>query len=600
MVSALRMLALLLAGHVSATGHVGWRRLGSLVRMSPRASSAAGAVDPAGREQLAACANGLDTLADALCAGLLEREEHCRLLLLAAVAGEHLLLIGPPGTGKSEIARRLAAALAEGQGRPYFGLLLTRFTTPEEVFGPLSLQALQRDAYVRMVDGYLPTARVAFLDEVFKASSAILNALLTVLNERTFTNGATTLHLPLRSAVAASNELPESDDLDALFDRFLLRVFVPPLSDAAMLDALDEAPAESLGAQGPRGRPEVVATLQAVTTLIDAGEEVRTTLLPRHVQALMVDVRRFVREELGGAVSDRRMLRTARLLRVSACTQGRRAVSALDCELLAYTLAPDPSRAGQVRDFVRPRSLPGPARGELMFVLSQLATEARDLLRRTGGEVRADRGVAASDARTVDRLCTDARALLGVVEADRRALAVAAVGLEEGGGARAHLWLGRGVAQAAVVELRRRRDALATDMRTLVDAVTGLIALVDDGVDLEAGGQTGEVSAAAASQAARARLDAIDALHTTIRVQQRAPAPPAPTGRRDQGTQLPPPGPGPAGSGSLPSTAAQEEADDDFPPEVLALGVKEYKARFGGARLRHFKAAKKRRAREGL
>ena len=120
------------------------------------------------------------TLAD-LDRNLLERDGPVRLLLLAALAGEHVLLIGPPGTAKSELARRLHAAFVDA---PYFERLLTRFSVPEELFGPLSLTALEQDRYERLTDGFLPTAQVAFLDEVFKANSAILNALQTLLNER--------------------------------------------------------------------------------------------------------------------------------------------------------------------------------------------------------------------------------------------------------------------------------------------------------------------------------------------------------------------------------------------------------------------------------
>src|SRR5690606_19428219 len=150
----------------------------------------------------------LRALRDTLLGGLVERDDAVRLGLLAALAGEHLLLLGPPGTAKSMIARRLHLAF---DGSTYFERLLTRFTVPEELFGPLSIKGLEEDRYERLTEAYLPKASIAFLDEIFKANSAILNALLTLLNEREFDNGVKREATPLIAVIGASNELPEGE-----------------------------------------------------------------------------------------------------------------------------------------------------------------------------------------------------------------------------------------------------------------------------------------------------------------------------------------------------------------------------------------------------
>src|SRR3954463_1026652 len=151
--------------------------------------------------------------------GLVEREALVELCALSAVAGEHLLVIGPPGTAKSEAVRRVARAL----GGRYFEYLLGRFTEPSEIFGPIDLRRLKEGVVETQTAGMLPEAEIAFLDEIFLGSTAILNTLLALLNERTFRRGATRLRVPLRVCVGASNALPDDEALAAFGDRFLLR-----------------------------------------------------------------------------------------------------------------------------------------------------------------------------------------------------------------------------------------------------------------------------------------------------------------------------------------------------------------------------------------
>lgn len=165
-------------------------------------------------------AHKLKQVARKLEATFLGKSEVVRLMMITAIAGEHMVLIGPPGTAKSALVR-LFSKLIDAN---YFEYLLTRFTEPNELFGPIDIQKFREGKYERRIEGMLPKAEIVFLDEVFKANSAILNSLLSLLNERLFTVGGQTVKVPLVSAFGASNEVPNDENLMAVFDRFLLRV----------------------------------------------------------------------------------------------------------------------------------------------------------------------------------------------------------------------------------------------------------------------------------------------------------------------------------------------------------------------------------------
>lgn len=268
----------------------------------------------------------LSSLRDTLLQSLIERDIPVRLALLAALSGEHLLLLGPPGTAKSEIARRLRHAFRDAA---FFERLLTRFSVPEELFGPLSIKALEEDRYQRQTAGYLPEATVAFIDEIFKANSAILNSLLTLLNEREFDNGSERRKTPLVCAIGASNELPEGEELEALYDRFLLRFHVEPVSEAGF-DALlnlrgDEMP-----------RPALELRIGA-RELEELRRETQLVKVPDTVQSLLKALRKHLNEKKI-YVSDRRWRKVLRLLQTSAYTDGRNEVSIWDCWLLQHCL----------------------------------------------------------------------------------------------------------------------------------------------------------------------------------------------------------------------------------------------------------------------
>jgi MoxR-like ATPase len=281
----------------------------------------------------------LGRVVERLSRGLVDREGQARCLLLATLCGEHVLLVGPPGTAKSELARRLQQVV----GGRWFERLLTRFTVPEELFGPLSLAALDEGRYQREVDGYLPTASVAFLDEVFKANSAILNALLTLLNERSFDQGPDRLQVPLLTLVGATNELPADEGLAAFLDRFLFRCAVHPVGDdgfRALLGADADADA------GTRSALHVQAPYLDAAVLASIGSASAAVALRSDVIEALSELRVMLREA-GVGVSDRRWVRSVAVLRVAAFTHGRSAVAVADLWVLRWVLVHDEASVAQ-------------------------------------------------------------------------------------------------------------------------------------------------------------------------------------------------------------------------------------------------------------
>jgi MoxR-like ATPase len=268
-----------------------------------------------------------------LSASLIEREQEVDLVLTALAAQEHVLLVGPPGTAKSLLADSLVGWISGGEK---FSVLMTKFTTPEEVFGPVSVNGLKADQYRRLVDGYLPTAHVANVDEVFKGSSAILNTLLKVLNERKYRNGDTVLDCPLQLCVGASNEWPGDGEggkeLGALFDRFLFRKLVRPIgtekSLARLLWVRDLVP--KLSTTITPGEIDLAA---AEALMLPWGNEAKEALVSIHREA----------KKEGIVPGDRRLRKAVKAAQAFAWLNGAAQVEPDHLEVLGHVLWDDPA-----------------------------------------------------------------------------------------------------------------------------------------------------------------------------------------------------------------------------------------------------------------
>jgi len=318
--------------------------------------------------------------------GIYEKETEISLSLLAALAGESIILLGPPGVAKSMVARQLKTAFREAQSFEY---LMSRFSTPDEIFGPVSIQKLKTsDTYERAVEGYLPTADVVFLDEIWKAGPAIQNTLLTVINEKIFRNGNREMHLPLKLLVAASNELPaKGEGLEALWDRFVIRIESRPIKleknfRAMLLEvkseeqrvkkqssaAEEKANSNAITAEEYAEWTECIDKIGVKIEVLDAISAIRKSL-----RAVNVDE---AAERRNIYVSDRRWKNIVRLLRTSAFMQDREEVDICDLLPIYHCLWQEPEERDAIRNIVI-RALFSPFADKLVEMKNALAEDIK-------------------------------------------------------------------------------------------------------------------------------------------------------------------------------------------------------------------------------
>ena len=299
----------------------------------------------------------IEKLIDHISNGLHERQEHVAVSLLAALSGQNVFLLGPPGTAKSMLARRLKLAFAKES--QYFEYLMQRFSTPEEVFGPVSLAELKKDNYVRKTKGFLPEADIAFLDEIWKSSPAILNTLLTIINEKTFRNGTEIKTVPLKALIAASNETPPpKQGLEALYDRFIVRLHVPPMRQENLERLLTDTPSEgvvdcdflAVEEKELKVWREEIARVKLSSETIQIIKDIRLQLTGgseknsaiNHDSSVTGDdkgSKTITKEsELNIYVSDRRWQKAAMLLKAAAYFCGRECTNLADALLLRHCL----------------------------------------------------------------------------------------------------------------------------------------------------------------------------------------------------------------------------------------------------------------------
>lgn len=303
----------------------------------------------------------LRVLRNTLTAQFPERQNVIDGCLAAIVAAEHVLFIGPPGTAKSALAR----SVVQSFGGTYFERLLTKFSTPDEVFGPVSLRALEQDRFERVTAGKLPEVQFAFIDEVFKSNSAILNSLLTLMNERMYHNAGEPLQCPLVTLFGASNELPEGKELEALSDRFMVKFDVQYVVQLASLRNILQSP------------DAVPAQFLTMDELREVQQNAESVIVSDATIDGLVAIREACQAE-GLIVSDRRWKKSLKLAKSVAYMMGEMKTTPEDLSILVDILWREPQEREKILRIVSAHA--DPAQAKAMEVCDSAREMAKKII----------------------------------------------------------------------------------------------------------------------------------------------------------------------------------------------------------------------------
>ena len=326
--------------------------------------------------------NRIESIIKELSQGVYEKDQALKLVLLSFLSGKSAFLYGPPGTAKSLIARRVALAFDIKGSNTFFAYLMNRFSTPEEIFGPIDIAELKKNRLTRSTQGYLPTAHFAFLDEIWKSSPAILNTLLTIINEKIYRDGNTDIKVPLKGLVCASNEFPmQNQGLEALYDRLVIRLSVLPIEQKSSFEALLDEDIVEIEVTNPITTQELQDITQkakkvkfsqeakeAMHFLKASIESYNKSLQLRNLaqdntESSQTESRQDTKNQSiestqepishnGIYVSDRRWRAMAELLKTAAVLSDRDEVQPIDIMLLAHCLWSDEAQKEVVNNLI--------------------------------------------------------------------------------------------------------------------------------------------------------------------------------------------------------------------------------------------------------